>query len=43
VLDRQALRRETGHDTAGDQFIVFTNQYVHGGSMSKNAIQAAED
>ena len=43
VLDRQALGSETGNDTAGDQFIVFANQYVHGGSLRKKVSQTEQD
>jgi hypothetical protein len=43
VLDRQALRRETGNDTAGDQFIVFANQYVHDQSRRKKPIRPLAD
>ncbi len=30
ALDGKALGAEPGHDAAGDQFVVFTDQYVHG-------------
>ena len=30
ALDGKALGAEAGHDAAGDQFVVFTDQYVHG-------------
>ncbi|MOA62380.1 hypothetical protein D3C78_1877830 [compost metagenome] len=43
VLHRQALCGEAGDNAAGDQLIVFANQYVHGRSMSKNASQADVD
>jgi hypothetical protein len=43
VLDGQALSREPGNDAAGDQLIVFANQYVHGRSMDKNASETGED
>ena len=32
VLHGQALGGEAGDDAAGDQLIVFANQYVHGSS-----------
>jgi D-alanyl-D-alanine carboxypeptidase/D-alanyl-D-alanine-endopeptidase (penicillin-binding protein 4) len=32
VLDGQALGGQAGDDAAGDQLVVFANQYVHGGS-----------
>lgn len=35
VLDGQALSREPGNDAAGNQLIVFADQYVHGKPQGK--------
>jgi hypothetical protein len=43
VLDGQTLSRETGNDAAGDQLIVFANQYVHGESRRKKPIRQLAD
>jgi hypothetical protein len=43
MLHGQALCGEAGNDTAGNQLIVFANQYVHGNSMSKDPSQTGED
>ncbi len=36
ALDGKALGGEAGHDAAGDQFVVFTDQYVHGEPFIKD-------
>lgn len=38
ALDRKALGTEAGHDTAGDQFVVFTDQYVHAEPFMKDGV-----
>jgi len=43
VLHGQPLGGETGNDAAGDQLIVFANQYVHGRSRNKNLSETAQD
>jgi hypothetical protein len=43
VLHGQALGGQAGDDAAGDQLIVFANQYVHDSSMVKNMSQTAVD
>jgi D-alanyl-D-alanine carboxypeptidase/D-alanyl-D-alanine-endopeptidase (penicillin-binding protein 4) len=37
ALDGKALGTEAGHDAAGDQFVVFTDQYVHAEPFMKDA------
>jgi hypothetical protein len=34
---RSSPGRQAGDDAAGDQLVVFANQYVHGGSLKEKA------
>jgi hypothetical protein len=44
ALDCKALGTEAGHDAAGDQFVVFTDQYVHAEPFMKDGgIKSAAD
>lgn len=44
TLHGKTLRGQAGHDAAGDQFVVFTDQYVHGEPFIKDrVIKSAAD
>jgi hypothetical protein len=44
VFDGETLGGEAGHNAAGDQFVVFTDQYVHGEPFMKDGeIKGAAD